>query len=435
MRILTVNSWVERRKSSSKVKQAILACSLLLSFGIFKLFPGMNIINAVWLVILVTLFLLSYLPYKSIGRRHFNVMELYVIGMIVVAPVYVALMGQLRFGQPLTYGALSLRWILNGAVAIYVFIGLRSGRLILHDIERVLVICAWLTFAIYMSMYLFLNPENFTSYTGFVSGSGTGVYAFRLDNTLLVLAFFYYGFKGYRRRSLRNYLVAAVFLVYLIFVSGGRSQILAALSSFTFLTVRWGSGGRRFEYVPKALLGVIGAVLLLFAVAPTYMQGLSSRMDDAINVVVVGQQGEDASANARILESAIADPYISHHWLLGNGSISNQWHGGYEGVLGGYFYPSDIGILGVIFVCGLLGTVMFALPLWWTFRTGRKMARRAIYTPLTDALFGYILYMAVRSFVTGELVWSASVCWTFAIIICYAAEYYMLTMTNKDDIR
>lgn len=423
---LTMHTLANERSVSGRKglrsKWIILGCLFLLSFDTFKYFPGMSSFSTVWLAILAISLLLVYLPYKSIRYNYFDSFELYIIAMILVVPIYVGMMAAIRFGQPVVYGVLSQRWILDAAVALFVCVGLQGGRLSLRDIERTLLICAWVLLALYMTIYLVMDPAKFASYEGFVGGGGVHEYEFKFDNTLIVFAFLYYSFKGYRSKSFHRYAAAAVFLAYLILVVGGRSQILAALGASAFFVVRWGSSARRLTFVPKAIVSAIALGLLLFAVAPNYMEGLTSRINSAVSVVISGQLGDDVSANARVIESAIAAPYVKRHWLAGNGSISHQWHGGYGEVLGGYFYPSDIGILGTLFVYGLLGLMAFMLPLGWAFSASRRMRKLGIHTPLADALFGFLLYGVVRSLVTGELVWSAATYWTFIIILCLSSR-------------
>ena len=61
------------------------------------------------------------------------------------------------------------------------------------------------------------------------------------------------------------------------------------------------------------------------------------------------ESSSEPSAAVRFVEYNTAIEYILKNPVFGNGFISNQWKGGYQNIFG-YFYPSDIGILGNIFV-------------------------------------------------------------------------------------
>jgi len=148
---------------------------------------------------------------------------------------------------------------------------------------------------------------------------------------------------------------------------------------------------------------------------------MAERYDDAFTVVLKGELSRDASANARLLETNIALPYIKGNWLFGNGDLSNQWEGGYKGRLG-YFYPSDIGMIGIIFIYGVAGLLFFYAQYIFAIRYGRAK-RKTIYNPLIDASKVYLLYMFIQSFVTGNVASSLSTS-LFFIALLYASSAF-----------
>jgi hypothetical protein len=118
---------------------------------------------------------------------------------------------------------------------------------------------------------------------------------------------------------------------------------------------------------------------------------------------------EDVSANARVLETLIAMPYVQKNPWFGNGNISNQWQGGNEHVLGGYFHPSDIGIIGVLFMYGVTGLLLFSWQYWFAIKAAGKLPPR-MHSPLLDATKGMLLYLAIYSLATGFFVHYAETC-------------------------
>jgi hypothetical protein len=75
----------------------------------------------------------------------------------------------------------------------------------------------------------------------------------------------------------------------------------------------------------------------------------------------------------RITEVAVAVPYIRRNLFFGSGYLSANWKYGFRRVFR-YFYPSDIGIIGNVFVYGLIGTLFFFLPFVVAYRYSKQVA-------------------------------------------------------------
>jgi hypothetical protein len=149
------------------------------------------------------------------------------------------------------------------------------------------------------------------------------------------------------------------------------------------------------------------------------MSSLGGKYIDAFGVILTGEEGSDASANARISETLVALPYIQKNFLLGSGDVSHRWGGGYEGVLGAYFYPSDIGIIGVLFVYGAIGFALFAGQFIFAVQFSARISSYGFHTPLGDACKGYLLYVVLYSLVTGKFAHYSFVSLFFvAILLC-----------------
>ena len=175
--------------------------------------------------------------------------------------------------------------------------------------------------------------------------------------------------------------------------------------------LRWAPGGVEWSAVRLFSRLVIAQKMLVIVLVPTLaalllatallfvfdtgnMIHMAGKFTDAFTVVLTGEPSDDASANARLVETASALPYIEKNWLLGNGDISRQWHGGYEGVLGAFFYPSDVGIIGTIYLYGLLGLLLFAIQFVFAIRFSNRIGMRGVMPSLTNtATLGMALTM------------------------------------------
>ncbi len=204
-------------------------------------------------------------------------------------------------------------------------------------------------------------------------------------------------------------------------------MMASVLVAFIFLILKWGSFKRLAITVPKLLVTALLLLALAYTVDPAYISRLSDRYYDAFTVVLTQQASQDASSNVRIVEIVLILPYLAKNWFAGNGEISNQWHGGYDSVLGGYFYPSDVGIVGVVYLYGLVGLVIFAIQFRfaWSFA---KMIPKGRHTALVDAIIGFVLYFAVHSIVTGRFAHYAETGLLFTAMLSCAAYQWRNTI-------
>jgi hypothetical protein len=114
--------------------------------------------------------------------------------------------------------------------------------------------------------------------------------------------------------------------------------------------------------------------------------------------VLTGHMSEDNSANARIFQTII----IITHFLknpmsiiIGTGSVSNHWNNGYDSIFG-YFYPSDTGFLGGLFIYGIIGSVFIVLiPFIISFKTIIKIPNQ------NSAFIVTIKYMLIFSLISS----------------------------------
>ena len=175
-------------------------------------------------------------------------------------------------------------------------------------------------------------------------------------------------------------------------------------------------------FLVKVIFFLIIFFGLFFMINDGYMYNIINKFYDAFTVVFSGNTTDDPSANARLFEFALAQPYIIKNWIFGNGDISNQWNGGYKNILG-YFYPEDIGIIGVIYIYGVLGTILFALQFYFAYRFSSFASKNIFDSSFFDATKGYVFYLAIYSFATGYFAHNLEVSFFFvALIYCFSLE-------------
>jgi hypothetical protein len=185
-------------------------------------------------------------------------------------------------------------------------------------------------------------------------------------------------------------------------ITHGRSLLLSLILAFLSLVILWTPNkARLLAFLPKVAL-VAGLIWIgLFFLNHDLYGSLVDKFSDAFTVLFTGELTGDASANARISETVMALPYMQKHWLFGSGVVSFQWNGGFQNAMSGYFFPDDIGIIGMVFIYGLLGLFLFLVEFKLALSFSRRIPFFARQHPLLDAAKGFILFYALRFPATG----------------------------------
>lgn len=361
--------------------------------------------------------LFAYPTVKVLNGLMFSKLEFYLVVLIVFSLSVAAWQAHKVFSQPLSYGLLTQRDVVLIGMWLVLAQLLRCGALETADLEWVLVFLAWITFALFGAMRIFLSPSNFLAYgEGFVTRPAIGVEPnFKLQEYFILFGVFYYALLGFRTRRIRYYLAALVLFPVTLGGSGRGIAVSVALTLFFFL---YRIRGFWKATLAAAQFVVVISVLLVFAFA-SFANTFSARakgFSDAFNAILTGSPTQDSSANARIFETLTALPYIQEHPFLGNGVISNQWQGGAQSALGGYFFVADIGFAGILFTYGAIGLVLYL----WQYYLARKAAANVPYSrqgPFLDATKAFLLYSAIYSLESGICVWNASVTLFFVTVL------------------
>lgn len=396
-----------------------IAIFLAMTFATFKYFPGMEVPRELWNVALFLFLLGPYALWKLRNGFRFTSLELYVIVILTTIPAISAFAAHQEFGQPILYGVLAKRNLVLCGGALALLYLLRRGKVGVGEIEKSLLLLVWATLLLYLSIDLIFDPADFADeYKSFAnSESKWEKAAFKFAPEFIIFGFFYYGFLAFRERRNKYYLYAFVLLFYLL-MTGQRTMLLSVILSFLILIYRFGSLPRLVVYVPALLMGFVACLSLYYIYDPDQFIFLLEKFQDAFTVLLTGEESNDVSANARISEFQLARPYAEKHWFLGNGDISNQWEGGYEGILGEYFHPSDIGWIGVVYLYGIVGFMLFVVQFLFAIRYARQI-KHGKYGKLVDAIQGFLLYYFIISMVTGHFVHFPQVSLMFIALLCH----------------
>lgn len=327
---------------------------------------------------IMLLFLLSYVATIALNSGKANRVVLYYLMLIAVLPFYGAYRAGVEFGQPFIYGFLAERgWLLFGA-GIWFFYILSTKKMTFATLEAGFVFMVWGSFVVFSLFILAFDPsqlQNSEEASKLVQMTEDRGVRFKFQTYFITFGAIYYFVKYSIKRNLLDLLFLFIMLGYIIFIMKGRTNMM--LTAATFLLYYW------FNY-SLSRLAVIAIKLSLFLIfvlvaiqsfMPDYLEGMTHLFAQMF-AVLTGEESEDMSANVRIYTSLIVFDYFDVHPLslwLGTGKVSNQWNDGYDSIFG-YFYPSDIGLLGGLFMYGMVGFVfLFLVPVALSIKTLKKV--------------------------------------------------------------
>lgn len=407
----------------------------LFTFGLSILFiigfrlalhtPLNSVVYSVEAITILTFF--SIFLYHTIrefySRRKINNF-LYLNLAMCLFPVIGSLSAYTEFGQPLQHGFIHQRDFYLFLIGIVMSYQIKSV-IELKYIERSFVLICWLSLFIFILTPLFIQPEKYlaTDFVGF--NPLKGGYIFKFIMTFMVFGFLYYGILFFRSKRILDAIYAMPFLYYLFFVRQDRSIILLFGLTFVIFFLK------RIFPINKIKYGIISIVftfsigLFLSLVQTNYFEKFS-------NVITAfsGEETNEASTNIRSKEIAIALPFIAKNPYFGNGELSNQWNGGYQTVFG-YFFPSDIGLIGELYVFGIVGTLLLHVQfLFGAFYIRRTSDRK--HDHFFIVLSYFLLYTFLDSLTAGQTIFYAA---NSMIIISLLYSYFKLNSdTSNTDL-
>ncbi len=326
-----------------------------------------------------------------------------------------------EFGQPVYHGLIHQRDFYLFLIGIVISFQIKS-LVELKYIERSFVLICWLSLFIFIITPLFLEPEKYlsTDFVGFNPLKGGYIYKFVM--TFMVFGFLYYGILFFRNKRIVDGLCSTPFLYYLFFVRQDRSIILLFGLTFIIFFLKRIFPLNKIKYGLVIVLFAFSTGLFLSFVETNYFEKFSN-----IITAFSGEETNEAATNVRTKEVAIALPYIAKNPIFGNGELSNQWNGGYQKLFG-YFFPSDIGFIGELYVFGIVGTlllhVQFLFGAYYVRKTNDKKNNHFFIV-----LCYFLLYTFLDSLTAGQTIFYAG---NSMIVISLLYSYYKLNSNSPN---
>jgi len=353
------------------------------------------------LLFVYILFFLVYFGDKLFNKDgRYTRFEIWVIVMFIYIILVSGIMANIYYGQPVFTGMKSEKaW---GAIflAFLFFYLLKTKAIDLTIVRDALLLGAWLQLPVFMAMVLTMNPNHYAGTLWVYCNSVKGGCQFEFDILVFAFASIYYFIRFVRTNKLWFGFFCGIFFGYIFFINQKRGTSLALLGTlglYFILNLKW---DKIIVYAIGFVLFLVSGILFLYFALPNILDRVILMYYDVYQVLT-GHHVAEASAQARIRESAIAFKYFGKNdlsWIFGNGKTDNDWVGQPPDL--DHYYPSDIGIIGIIWQFGVLGLILGFYQYYLVLRHHRaiKFFRKNSFY---QAILYFLVFFLVRGIPTG----------------------------------
>jgi hypothetical protein len=333
----------------------------------------------------------------------------------LIIPFISAFQANANFDQPYLFGLAAERSKLDAIIGIMVLFLLEHRMITLMQIEKIIVRVCLVYLILVFCLYLFVDPVLFKGTKLVLLSKDKGA-IFMISNSIIVLLYFYsYCQVVYKQSYIYLIVMLISVLVFLVLAKARFLSVTVFICTLSHL-IFYINFRKRFIVLIGGLGLVLISMVFFYAILPNEFTNLTTLFSSAFNVVLGGDVLDSSSAS-RITQSDIVLEQIGDFFMLGSGLLSTQWNNGFLG-LHRYFYPSDIGWLGVFYLYGLIGFLILKVPLFVgiNYKFQAKLNKDVFHS--TMKLF--FLFFFIHGIVAGyEINKIAMIIFVFSILYFY----------------
>ncbi len=399
---------------------------MLLSFQYFTLSPlaayTTNIEKG--FTVFILLFLLVYLLFKVIQTKTLETIDILVLVMSFGIPLYSAFIAKFYWSQPILHGFTTQKfwYIALGAFVVYYF--LRNKYITILDIHHMMLGVAWFSLAIYLLVEVMFDATKFRDTNFVYCNPAKGGCGFKFNTFFLGYAMLYYYIKAIKEKRHFWLLVSGLFFAYFLFFFQKRGVIIITGITFIIILIANTNAKSFIKYISIFLTTFVVMLGSLYLVSQQKFNTLVGQYGNFVDILQ-GEETGEGSADSRIRELATMAKFSSEHktaWIFGNGKWSDNWE--QNPALIEKFFPSDLGLVGVFFVYGIVGFLLVHIQFYFTTRWLRK--NETTTYPIIYQHFKYfLLFYYLRSLFSGSIFFGSGPAITlfFVVLFYYIKKY------------
>ncbi len=421
------NLIVGKSKLAPPLAYLLLILIYISTFRVFATLPLENLhqVLSSAAIVVFTLYYLFNLFFR-IGKSKITKIDL-ILWVFILVNLIAVYKANIIFGQPYYFGILAQMSILLSFSGILIISFLINGLITIQQVEKTFLITSISLLLTCYIFFLLVSPDLFKD-DNFLAYNPIRGFRFRFQFALIVMLFFYSIFKVLNERNMKYSVIIVLIIFYLIYFLQSRISIVVVLLTLLIYFYRNFSLKEKFRgIIIYGSLLLIGAVVLFSLGYTGVFEKYKLLFSNVLDAFISKSTSEPSSA-VRYMELQNALEYIEKNPLFGNGFISNQWKDGWRGIFG-YFYPEDIGIVGNVFVFGIIGTILIYLPFYFSYQFSRKVKSQNVFYKTCEYMQ---LYFFLNMFVSAINMRDSGSIMLLVCLIYYFRYYYFPVESNRD---
>lgn len=390
--------------------------------SVTPLAPLYNIMTYIIVAVLIP-FGFLYVFDKVFIKKRFSTIDSLVVLMSMFT-FYCAITSNMVFGQPILKGIFIAGKTYLPIISIFLLYYLFKTEIIsMYQYNMSMLFICWINLFLYVFLMFTINPAIYKETTDMVGfNPSKGGYVFNFPPTFIVYGLCFYFLDYTINKNRFSLLLSFVLIAYILFLDKGRIQFIAVIGALAMHTL-WFLPIKSIVFRMIDIILITALMLLIvYWIEPDLLQ-LVYNMFMVFVEAIFGIETGESSADARWVEiGTVLSHFDKHpgHWFFGVGFIPRDelW------MRFGYLYFTDIGIFGILFVFGIVGTTLLFLFFLYPAFVIRKI-KNFKYDLIFNTIITSVFYLLVTSVFTGGFAFAP----VSMLSIFMVLEYYK----QKDD--
>ncbi|MFN4880950.1 MAG: hypothetical protein ACK5AS_04860 [Bacteroidota bacterium] len=403
--------------------------ALLIGFQYFTNSPLAGIITPIEKMFTAAIlsFVAVYLVNKIIRTKRLESIDVLALFLSFGIPLYTAILANIYWDQPVMYGFSTQKFWFIGLSALLIYYFLINQYITVLDIHRMMLGVAWFSLAVYLLVEVLFDASKWRDTNFVYCNPAKGGCGFKFNTLFLGYAMLFYFIKAVRENKNIFLLVSGLFFAYFLFFFQKRGIIIITGLLFFIILVTNTNKKRFVQYISIFLSTFILMLATLFVASQERFYTLVGQYGNFFEILA-GEETGEGSADSRLRELATMFKFSAKHalsWVFGNGKWSDNWL--QNPAIAEDFFPSDLGLLGVFFVYGIIGFLLVHIQFIYTLKwmkSRKEVNNNILYVQIKY----FLLYFYLRSIFSGAIFFASGP--TITLIFIMLIYYIKKTQTN-----
>jgi hypothetical protein len=364
---------------------------------------GLYTIFSYVIVTVLVLFGLVYIYDKVLIKKRFSGIDLMVVLMSMFT-FYTAFNANVVFDQPFLKGIFVAGKTYLPLISIFfIYYLLKSDKISIIQWNYATLIMCWVSLALNIVLMYTINPALYkdTDMVGYNPSKGGYVFNFPPGFIIYGLAYYFIDYVFNKNRI--SLFLSFILIAYILFLDKGRILFITTIGTL-LIHMLWMVPIKTSLLRTFTILIFAGVMILIVFFINEDLLAVVYKMFMVFVEAIFGIETGESSADARWIEIGTI---ISHwekypgHIFFGVGMLPREelW------LRFGYLYFTDVGIFGILFVFGIVGTILQYLFFIYPLRIIMKV-RNFRYNLVYNTAIAGIITQVLNSFFTGGFVFA-----------------------------